>query len=132
LNVFQACCVCLNPCEIEGPAAGRPDVPGPEGFPEEVPPPCLGFPLLALDDDWLEEVCLELVPVGGTVLDVAEVLAFGAAEEAEAWGDVVLDENAVVVWLFSAVVFRPPCAFEPVGWDVVVDWAEPRELTRLA
>jgi hypothetical protein len=66
----------LNPLVIDGPAAGRVDVPWPEGFPEKVVLPCLGFPLFAFADDWLDDVCLELVPVGGTVLDVAELLAF--------------------------------------------------------
>ena len=37
-NVLQACCACLNETLIVGPTRWRPDVPGPEGFPEECPP----------------------------------------------------------------------------------------------
>ena len=48
-------------------------------------------------------------------MDAAELLAFLEAEEAEAWDDVVLEEYAVVVWLFPGEVFRPPCALEPAG-----------------
>jgi hypothetical protein len=53
---------------------------------------------------------VELAPFGCAVLDAAELLAFEEADEAEAWGDADLDEYAVVVWVFPAVVFRPPCA----------------------
>ena len=74
--MLQACCACLNDTLIVGPTRWRLDFPCQDEFPEEVPPPCLGFLLPVFADDWLEEVCVEWVPVGGIVLDVAELPAF--------------------------------------------------------
>ena len=48
-------------------------------------------------------------------MDAAELLAFWEAEEADVLANPDFEEYAVVVWLFPAVVFRPPCAFEPAG-----------------
>jgi hypothetical protein len=66
----------LNETLIVGPTRWRLDFPCQDEFPEGVPAPCLGFLLLLFADDWLEDVCLELVPVGGAVLDVVELPAF--------------------------------------------------------
>jgi hypothetical protein len=132
LNVFHACCVCLNPLATEGPAPGRLDAPCPAGFPLEVAPPCPGVPRPAFADDWREAVCLELAPGGGTLLDAVALPAFCEAEEAEAGGGADRAALAGVPWLFPAVVFRPACACGPAGWGAVVDGAGPCELTRPA